>query len=207
MPNTGREGPPSVDDIQPWEIDPDEFEDVNEWVVEEWKESSTAAERIQEVLETTTDPRTAREIAEHARVSEPAAREHLKRLSRTGGPAVAIEDGTTTRFMRDPDQARFRRIKVIADGATTTQIETAIRGMKADIRTFEDDYGVSSPEELARELAPDDEEGWDVVSTWKTTRQNLSFAKTALAYMETRNVDAMTKGMTDGGGGLHPDDG
>jgi len=207
MPNTGSEGPPSVDDIQPWEVDPDEFQDVNEWVVEEWKRSTTAAQRVQEVLETTTDPQTAREIADRARVSEPAAREHLKRLSRTGGPAVAVEEGTTTRYMRDPDQARFKRIKVIADGATTTEIETAIREMKAEVRTYEDDYGVSSPEELVRELAPDDEEGWDVVSTWKTTRQNLSFAKTALAFKETRNIDAMTEGITDGGGALHTDDG
>lgn len=159
------------------------------------------------MLETTTNPQTAREIADRARVSEPAAREHLKRLSRAGGPAVAVEEGATTRSMRDPDQARFERIKVIADGATTTEIETAFREMKAEVRSYEDDYGVSSPEELARELVPDDEEGWDAVSTWKTTRQNLTFAKTALAFKETRNVDAMTEGIADGGGGLHPDDG
>lgn len=100
--------------------------------------------------------------------------------------------------MRDPDQARFKRIKVIANEATTTEIETATREMKTKIRTYEDDYGASSPEELARELAPDNEQGWDIVSMWKTTRQNLSFAKTALAFKETRTIDAMTGDITDG---------
>lgn len=204
-PESGR--PPSVEEIEPWEVDPDEFEDVNEWVVEEWKRSTTAAERVQEVLETTTEPQTAREIADRARVSEPAAREHLKRLARAGGPAVAVEEGTTTRYMRDPDQARFKRIKTIADEATTTEIETAIREMKTEIRAYEDDYGVSSPEELARELPPDDDAGWADVSAWKTTRQNLSFAKTALAFKETRNVDAMFEGVTDGGDAIRSNDG
>lgn len=207
MPDAESEGLQSVEEVEPWEVAPGEFDDVNEWVVEEWKRSTTTAERVQEVLETTAEPRTAREIADRARVSEPAAREHLKRLARAGGPAVAIEEGTTIRFMRDPDRARFERIKHIADEATTTEIETAIRAMKTEIRAYEDDYGVSSPEELARELPPDDEAGWDDVSAWKTTRQNLSFAKTALAFKETRNVDAMSAGMTDGGGALRSDDG
>lgn len=207
MSNTERDVPPTAEEIEPWEVDPDEYDDVNDWVVEEWKQSTTAAERVQEVLETTTEPQTAGEIADRARVSDPAAREHLKRLARAGGPAVAIEEGTTTRYMRDPDQARFRRIKVIADEATATEIETAIRDMKSEIRAYEDGYGVSSPEELARELPPDDDDGWDDVTAWKTTRQNLSFAKTALAFKETRSVDAMSAGITDGGGPLRTDDG
>lgn len=194
------DGSSGVDAVDPWDIDPDAFDDINDWVVEEWKAETTTAERVQTVLETTREPQTAREIAERARVSEPAARKHLKRLSNAGGPGVAIEEGSTTRYKRDPDVARFTRIKIIADEATPGEVETAIREMKTEIREYEDSYGVTSPEELARELEPDDESGWNNVSAWKTTRTNLSFAKAALAFMETRTVDAMGDGVTDGGG-------
>lgn len=207
MTNGTEDGSVGVDDIDPWDVEPAEFDDINEFVVEEWKADTTAAERVQTVLEDTREPQTAGEIAERARVSEPAARKHLKRLSKAGGPAVAIEVGSTTRYKRDPDVARFARIKIIADEATSTEVESAIRELKTEIREYEDTYGVTSPEELARELPPDDEAGWDDVSAWKTARTNLSFAKAALAFMETRTVDAYGAGVTDGGESVSPDDG
>lgn len=191
--------PPEVSEIDSFDVDPDEFDDVNEWAEEEWKASTTAAERVQTVLQQTTEPQTASEIADRARVSTPAARKHLKMLARNGGPAVAIEQGATTTYMRDPDRQRFERIKTLADDHSRAELEEAIRNMKAKIRDFEDEYGVTSPEELARELDPDDEEGWETVSIWKTTRKNLSFAKTTLAFQETRTIDSMGEGVADGG--------
>lgn len=207
MTNGTDDGAIGVDDIDPWDVDPAEFDDINEFVVEEWKRSTTAAERIQEILETTREPQTASQIAERARVSEPAARKHLKRLAGQTGPGIAIQEGNVTRYMRDPDQARFERIKTLADEHSRSVLETGIRDMKSQIRGFEDAHGVTSPEELVRELSPEDEEGWNAVSKWKTTRKNLSFAKTALAFKETRTVDVMTGSVTDGGEEAPVDDG
>lgn len=198
-------GSTALDDIVPFDVDPGDFDDVNEWAVEEWTESTTAAERILAVLQLTRSPESASEIAERARVSTPAAREHCNRLARPGGPAVAIEEGGRTRYMRDPDQERFERIKTLADGHTRSEIEAAIRDMKTEVREYEDTYDVTSPEELARELEPDDDPGWEAVSTWKTVRKNLSFAKTALAFMETRTIDAMNERAADGGEALPAD--
>lgn len=199
------DGPPGIDEVEPFDVDPDGFDDVNEWAETEWKESTTAAERIQTVLELTREPQSASEIAERARVSTPAARKHLNRLARTGGPAISIEEGATTLYMRDPDQERFERIKTLADDHSRSDIESAIRDMKTEIRGFEDAYDVTSPEELARVLEPDDDEGWEAVSTWKTVRKNLSFAKTALAFKETRTIDTMNESIADGGEALSAD--
>ena len=66
--------------------------------------------------------------------------------------------------------------------------------MKARIRSFEDEYGATSPDELVETLEPDDEDGWDDLSRWKTTRRNLAFAKTALSFKETRLVDSRSTG-------------
>jgi len=54
--------------------------------------------------------------------------------------------------------------------------------MKAEIRRYEDSYDVVSPEELAQQLDGDEAEGWDDLTAWRTTRQNLAVAQAALAY-------------------------
>jgi len=43
---------------------------------------------------------------------------------------------------------------------------------------------VVSPEELAQQLDGDEAEGWDDLTAWRTTRQNLAVAQAALAYDE-----------------------
>lgn len=197
----------ALDEVDLLDVDPDDIDDVNEWAVAEWVETTTAAERVHTTLRHTREPQTASEIADRARVSTPAARDHLNRLAGMGGPAVAIEAGGSKRYLRDPDQERFDRIKTIADGHSRSELEAAIREMKTDVRAYEDTYEVTSPEELARVLDPDDDAGWEAVSTWKTVRKNLTFAKTALAFMETRAIDAMDEGVADGGAVLSPEDG
>jgi hypothetical protein len=56
--------------------------------------------------------------------------------------------------------------------------------MKAEIRCYEDRYDVVSPEELAQQLDGDETDGWDDLTAWRTTRQNLAVAQAALAYDE-----------------------
>jgi len=41
---------------------------------------------------------------------------------------------------------------------------------------------VVSPEELAQQLDGDEAEGWDDLTAWRTTRQNLAVASRTLAY-------------------------
>lgn len=166
---------------------------VDEIAVSEWKSETTAAERVEGILRGTTEFKTAGELADSAYVSEPTARKHLESLVGSG-IASSTSAGATTRYRRNPDQRRFERVRQLADEHTQGELEASIREMKSRIRSFEDRYGTTSPEELVVDLDPEDGAGWDDVSRWKTTRRNLAFAKTALSYVETRRIDAMTGG-------------
>lgn len=181
-----------VPDVDPFpETDADT--EVNDAAEEEWKAATTAFERVEAVLSRTTDWQSASEIADRARVSEPTARKHLTALAETGR-AATTETGATTRFRRDPDRRRLERVQRLADEHSREALERSIREMKARIRALEDEYDATGPEELVEILEPDDEDGWNDLARWKTTRRNLAFAKTALSFKETRLVDARSTG-------------
>lgn len=183
----------TADDSRVPDIDPfpetDGDDDANDAAEREWTAATTAFERVEAVLTRTTDWQSAREIADRARVSEPTARKHLTALAETGR-AATTDDGNATRFRRNPDQRRLERVQRLADEHSREELERSIREMKSQIREFEEVYDATNPEELVAGLEPDDEDGWDDLSRWKTTRRNLAFAKTALSFTETRLVDS-----------------
>lgn len=186
----GTNDPPNLDEIEPFESD-ELSADVNRAAEQEWKATTTGFERVESILRRTTELQSAREISDRALVSEPTARKHLSSLV-TSGHATTEKAGNTTLYRRNPDQRRLERIQHLADEHTRTELESAIRDMKARIQVFETEYDVTGPEELVQTLEPDDEQGWNDVSHWKTTRRNLAFAKTALSFKETRTIDAKT---------------
>lgn len=161
----------------------DEFDDVNEQVKAEWKAETSPFERVYEVIEQTHDGQSAAEIADRAIVSEPTARRHCKTLVNTSF-AEAEQDGRTTLYKRDSERALIARIRELRTETDRSELLEGIERMKTEIRDFEERYDVISPEELARELDPDDTEGWDALTDWRTTRQNLAIAQAALAYDE-----------------------
>lgn len=182
-----------IQDVDPFpEIDAAD-QDVNEAATNVWKASKTAFERVQAILQRTTDWQSASDIADRAHVSTPTARKHLSALVESGY-AVATNASGSTRYRRNPDQYRFEHIQRLADDHSRGELEREIREMKERIREFEDTYDVSSPETLVEVLEPDDDNGWNDLSRWKTTRRNLAFAKTALSFKETRTIDAMSTG-------------
>jgi DNA-binding transcriptional ArsR family regulator len=159
-----------------------EWTDINEQVKSEWKSETTPFERVYEVLEQTREGQSAAEIAERALVSEPTARRHLKSLVNTGFGETE-QDGRTTLYRRDDDRLLMTRIRELRAEASRDELLEGIRLMKTEIREFEDRYDVISPEELARKLFSEDD-GWDDVTAWRTTRRNLAIAQAALAYDE-----------------------
>lgn len=162
-----------------------QWDDINEYVKEEWKDDTTPFERVYTILEDTREGASAAEIAERALVSEPTARRHLKALERTGF-ATTENEGRTTLYKRDEDQIVMRRIHELRDEVTREELIAGIKDMKREIREFETEYDAVSPEELARQLSSDEDEAWDDVSRWKTTWQNLAIAQATLAYNEAR---------------------
>lgn len=161
----------------------DEWEDINEHVRAEWKAETTPFERVYEIIEQTQAGQSAATIADRALVSEPTARRHCKTLVNTGF-AETEQDGQTTLYKRNSDRVLMSRIRQLREEASREDLIEGIREMKATIREYEQQYDVLSPDALARELDPDDTEGWTDLSDWRTTRQNLAVAQAALAYDE-----------------------
>jgi predicted ArsR family transcriptional regulator len=159
------------------------WDDINEQVKTEWKEDTTPFERVYEIVEQTHDGQSAAEIADRALVSEPTARRHCKTLVNTGF-AETEHDGQTTLYKRDSDRILMSRIRELRDEVTRSDLLDSIKEMKSEIRQYEDRYNVVSPEELSQQLDADQTEGWDDLSAWRTTRQNLAIAQAALAYDE-----------------------
>ncbi|ACM58439.1 putative transcriptional regulator [Halorubrum lacusprofundi ATCC 49239] len=159
------------------------WDDINKQVKADWKAETTPFERVYEIVEQTHDGQSAAEIADRALVSEPTARRHCKSLVNTGF-AETDQDGQTTLYRRDSDRILMSRIRELREEVTRPELLDSIRDMKAEIRRYEDSYDVVSPEELAQQLDGDEAEGWDDLTAWRTTRQNLAVAQAALAYDE-----------------------
>lgn len=159
------------------------WDNVNEQVKAEWKEDTTPFERVYEVVEQTREGQSAAELADRALVSEPTARRHCKTLVKTGF-AETEQDGRTTLYRRNSDRVLLSRIRELREETDRTELLDAIERMKSEIRRYEERHDVVSPEELAHKLDADETTGWDDLTAWKTTRQNLAVAHAALAYDE-----------------------
>lgn len=161
----------------------DEWEDVNEYVRERWKKETTPFERVHEILEQTHEGQSATEIAERALVSEPTARRHCNALVNTGF-AETENEGQTTLYSRSSNHVLTTRIHELREETSRDELLEGIEQMKREVRGYEEQYNALSPEELARKLDPDDPDGWDDLTDWKTVRKNLALAHAALAYDE-----------------------
>lgn len=166
------------------------WEDINEHVRQEWKESTTPFERVYEVLEMAHEGRSAADVADRALVSEPTARRHCEALVNTGF-ADAEQDGRTTLYKRNEDRVLMTRIRALREQADREELIEGIREMKSKLHELEEKYDAVSPEELSRQLPGDDADGWEDVTAWRTTRQNLAVAQAALAYDEASDALAV----------------
>ena len=161
---------PTVTD--PWEGD------VNEAVLEEWKEETTAFDRLTTVIDATSEPAFAKEIAKRAAVSEPTARRHLKSLAEVGRvTTVASERGT--KYKRSPSTLAMRRIAGLHSHYSKEELQEAIKELRDKIATLRTEHGVSDADDLATELEIGDD-SWIDVSRMRDLEENLDIAKAAL---------------------------
>ena len=156
--------------------------DVNEAAVEEWVDETTPFERVKDVLDATTDPEYAKEIAERARVSEPTARKHLSSFVEAGrGEAVPTKSGTA--YKRSSQSIAMRRIAAIHREYTKRELTDSIERLRDRIAVLRKEYGANDPDDLACDLESGDE-GWQAVARWRTLEQNLDVAKAALSLYD-----------------------
>ena len=164
--------PDDTDLTEPWEGD------VNEAVIEEWKEDTTAFDRITTVIDATTEPAFAREIADRAAVAEPTARRHLKSLAEVGRVAAVSADGGT-KYKRSPSTLAMRRISGLHATYSKAELQDAIADLREKLAALRGEYGVSDADDLATELELGDD-FWTDVSRWRELEENLDIAKAAL---------------------------
>ena len=164
--------PDDTDLTEPWEAD------LNEAVIEEWKEDTTAFDRITTIIDATTEPAFAREIADRAAVAEPTARRHLNSLAELGRvAAVSAEVGT--KYKRSPTTLAMRRISGLHATYSKAELQDAIADLREKLAALRDEYGVSNADDLATEPELGDDE-WTDVSRWRELEENLAIAKAAL---------------------------
>ncbi|QZP39438.1 DUF7342 family protein [Halobaculum magnesiiphilum] len=160
---------------------------------EDWKRSTTALERVQQVIEQPSEPKTAAEVAAEALVSEPTARKHLKSLVEIGTASATEEEGAT-RYRRNEDTVLYRRIRELATERSRQELIESVHDMKRRIGEFEETYDAASPEDLATSLEPGATEcAWEAVSEWQTTERNLHITQAAINYGRARDLGAATQ--------------
>lgn len=164
--------PDDSDPTEPWEGD------VTEAAIEDWKAETTAFDRVTTVVDTTTEPAFAGEIAERAAVAEPTARRHLKSLAEAGR-VVAVPADTGTRYKRSPSMVAMRRISGLHAHYSKEELQAAIADLREEMATLRETHGVTDADDLATELELGDD-AWTAVTRFRELEESLDVAKAAL---------------------------
>lgn len=186
---------------------PDEFEDSNEVVRDEWESETTPYERVRHVIAHTYSPVSADDVAEDARTSPKTARKHLNALADGGFVVTATGEHGETIYQRSPESLVVEQAADILEHVPTDELVTRIAEMRDRLTDYRAEYGVDSPEELTIEqtnqiLSETDSGQSDIdaetLQDWQTTRRNLAFANAALSIANAeRFVDGDSR-TTDG---------
>lgn len=165
------------------------YDDVNEAAVDDWKRETTTRERIKAVATRTTEPTPAAEIAERARASEPVVRDELDEL--TGmGVVEKIDGGQGALYKRNDRMYIYQQVVKLHEEYSEEELVESLQELKRTVQEVRTRYGVESPAELAQQLDPDDQDGWDDHTTWQTAQRNLYLTKAAISFYDARNVVA-----------------
>lgn len=174
--------PLSPEDISPFHVDEEELGDIDEFATAEWKDSTTADERIRAVIKRTVSPKTAKEIADLAAVSETKARTALKGLVEEGVAIARQADGGTV-YQRDPDRHLIEQIHQLS---TADDVVEQIQKVKAEIAEYREEYETDSPAELLvsdRELSPAE---LTDVSHWRTAVRDFEYLRAAYRVQQAK---------------------
>ncbi|QOS13403.1 HTH domain protein (plasmid) [Haloferax gibbonsii] len=175
----------TVDDLAPFSVDTDEFTDINELASAEWKESTTADERIRTVIKRTVDPKSANEIADTAVVSENKARDTLNRLVEEG-IVRSHQTSSGKTYERDPDWYLLQQVHQLA---TSGDLVSQIQRIKQELANYQSQYETSSPEELLISDQELDEEELSDISHWRTAKREFNYLRAAYRLQQAKLED------------------
>ena len=168
---------------------PEPFDDVNEEVVEEWKQETSPYTRIREIISHAYTPQPVASIATRAHVSEKTTRKHLNTLADDGFVSTQPGDHGATLYARSSESLVVEQATDILEELSVTELRERVSKLRSTIRDFQEKYDAESPEELSVKAADEtlttqsvdhDQVDADLLE-WKTTRRNLAFANAALS--------------------------
>jgi len=172
---------------------PEDQQDPIQTAQQDWKDSTTALERVKQVSQQTTTPQSVRTIAEEALVSEPTARKHLNALVEIGTVTATTESGTT-KYSRNEDQLLYQRIRDLASEHSRETLIDEIQTLKQRLNELKSEYDAASPETLASNLPTDaDDNTWEAIAEWQTVERNLHIAQAAINYERARDIGRVTE--------------
>jgi len=174
--------PITVDDIDPFTVDDDDFEDIDEFAGAEWKNQTTADERIRTVINRTTIPKSAADIADTALVSETKARATLNKLAEEGIVRSQQTDSGKL-YGRDPEWHLLKQIRQLAGSETLVD---QIQRVKQELAEYRAKYDTTDPEELLISDTELNQNELDDVSHWRTAKRELSHLRAAYRLKEAK---------------------
>lgn len=161
--------------------------------IEEWKEQTSAFDRVRSVAETVSQPRPASYIAEEAAVAENTARNHLERLVDMTVLLKSNHEGTAMYF---PDHlhTRAQMLREFLDEHDHDSLIQLREDLREQIETWRDEYDVATPDKLRVCAAEtdDDAETRDIrktASDWDLAAYRLHIVEDAIENFGSYNRD------------------
>lgn len=189
------------------ETPPDDFEDINKVVSDEWQSETTPYERVRHVIAHTYSPVSAETVSGDAETSPKTARKHLNALADEGFVVTTTGEHGGTAYRRSPESLVVEQAADILEHVSPDELVTRIAEMRDRLNDYRAEYGVASPEELTIEqtnqtLAEGDfrqsEIDAETLQDWQTTRRNLAFANAALSIANAEQfVDGDSRSTDD----------
>jgi predicted ArsR family transcriptional regulator len=151
-----------------------------------WKEHASAFDRVRAVVMAVDEARPASWIAEHARVADSTARDHLTRLAEMGMVTVTTTDGGT-QYGPDPAYVRFREIRELTADYDPDELSDFVIELKESIQELRETHDADSPSELrsaaaAEAVSPEESrELLRAAADWEHYAYRLSLLEDAIA--------------------------
>lgn len=120
-------------------------------MVESWRESATARERVETVATTLSAPRTTNWIAEQAEVTWDTAKTHLDDLEASG---ILFRTGDG-KYVPDPTRAYFDRLRELILTNEKSELRDELEAIAERIDDRRATYDVESVDDLEATLAED----------------------------------------------------
>lgn len=152
--------------------------------IDQWKEETTAFDRVSSVAETLEEPRSAGWIADEAAVAENTARKHLARLESLG-VMRSIDEEATTLYKPDPLYLRMQSLREVLDDHDLDGLIEKKAELRESVEELKADYDAEEPDALRRRATDVDDaaeirELQKAASDWELVLHRLSVVEEAI---------------------------